>query len=124
MINFWRVANGMWAFVFISQDAEEAGQKARIQRFRRFLRIERLKMIVGIPLAYAAVWLLLVDSWPGMSMGEIMGHYSSMTPLGLLLGLPMIGIPLMLLMAAGGYTLIGTMFLIGWVQVRFFGFSR
>jgi len=124
MINFWRVANGMWAFAFMAQDAEEADKKARIQRFRRFLRIERLKMIVGIPLAYASVWFLLVDPWPGMSMSEIMEHYSSMPPLGLLLGLPLIGIPIMLLMAAGAYTLIGAMFLIGWVQVRFFGFSR
>jgi len=124
MINFWRVANGMWALSFMSRDAEEADKKARIHRFRRFIRVERLKMIVGVPLAYAAVWFLLVDPWPGMSMGEIMEHYSSMPPLGLVMGLPLIGIPVMLLLAAGAYTLMGAMFLIGWVQVRFFGFPR
>lgn len=54
MINFWRVANGMWAIAFMSQDDHEnADKKARIQRLVKLIptTIFLLSMSISTPVA-------------------------------------------------------------------------
>lgn len=124
MINFWRVANGMWALLFAVGQDDDDPRRERVQRFRRFLKVERLKMVVGVPLAYATVWVLVINPWPGHSFSDMLTTYSALPPLGLVFGLPLIGIPVILLMSAAGYTVIGLLFAVGWIHIRFFGFPR
>ena len=124
MINFWRLNKAIWAFLFAAQDGVEGSARARIQRFRRFLRIERRKMLVGAPIAYIATWFLIGDPRPGLSLAEIVVAYSELPPLGLVFAAPIIAIPFVLLIAAGAYTFVGVVFGLGWLQIRYFGMPR
>jgi len=123
--NCWIISRNIWFFTFMMQQhTEQASPRQKLRRYRRWLHVEHLKMIVGIPLSFAATWFLVFDPWHGYSLQEMLTTYSTLPPLGMLFWLPIIATLCILVVSASAYTFIGVMFLLGWVQVRYFGFPK